>query len=303
MQPFEWVNTVDRTSPLTYMHCSKNIVHPSGVSHEPPHDNSEDCCDCRESTQCVDGQCACARHTQAMHSRDGLRRRTSSGMTSPPPHNVFITECNSNCSCHKWRRRTCLNRVVQRAPVNPNYRLLVFHTGERGWGALALQSIPAHQYVCEYIGEVISDTLAETRSDKFLFSGDARLITNNEWQLPYDPPTIDATQVGHVARFINHSCAPNCSVYQVLLDGRDLFKPHFAFFSNRDIAAGQELTIDYAYTEEHKKRLFGGPCKCEQCATRERDGGEVEAVGRAVSDGGRRWNATENGGRKRRAPG
>ena len=303
-RPFEWLNTVDSTSPLTYLHSSHHIVHPSARSEDPKWDNTEDCCDCAEATQCIDGKCNCARHTPAMHTRDGLQQRTLEGFTLPPPYNAHITECNDNCKCSKWRRKPCLNRVVQIAPVNPAHRLLVFHTGSRGWGALTLQAIPERQYVCEYIGELISDALAESRSDKFLFTPDARLITNNEWTLGanLEPPTIDATQVGHIARFINHSCAPNCSVYQVLLDGRDPLKPHFAFFSREHIAAGDELTINYAYSEADMQRLFGGPCRCEHCVSGKQNEAE-SAVIRAGSVGGRGRSRKSSGGSKRRAPG
>ena len=299
-RPFEWLNTVDCTSPLTYLHTAHHIAHPSARGEDVKYENLEECCDCTEATQCVDGQCACSRHTAAMHTRDGLKRRTQHGVTLPPPHNDLITECNENCRCARWRgKRRCLNRVVQSAPVNPQYRLLVFHTVDRGWGALTMKAIPARQYVCEYIGEVISDALAESRSDKYLFSTDPKLITGNRWQLTNftEPPSIDATQVGHIARFINHSCAPNCCVYQVLIEQWEVQKPHFAFFSNRDIAAGEELTIDYSYTDEHKKRLFGGPCKCEYCEGKE----ERDRVDNGGKGAGSSSGARGNGGSRKRA--
>ena len=306
-RPFEWLNTVDCTSPLDYLHSSHNIVHPSARCEEFKYDNKEDSCDCDQPTQCMQ-DCPCSRYTEAMHTRDGLRRRTANGATIPPPpaHSAIITECNDNCRCARWRKPTrCLNRVVQSAPVNPLHSLLVFRTADRGWGALALRPIPARSYVCEYIGELISDTLAESRSDKYLFSSDPKLITGDRWVLSssVEPPTIDATQVGHIARFINHSCAPNCSVYQVMLDGREPLKPHFAFFSIRDIAAGEELTIDYSYPLEHRQRLFGGPCRCGHCDGKEADASSANREEAAASDSGRGRSGAEGGSSKKRAAG
>ena len=300
MRPFEWINTVDDTSPVTYLHKARNVVHPSAAGEEPEYDNTEDCCQCEQLSQCVDGQCACSCYTKAQHTRDGL-------VTKSPPLDAVITECNDNCSCTRWRgKQQCLNRVVQSAPVNPAHRLLVFHTGTRGWGALTLQPIPARQYVCEYVGEVISEALAESRSDKFLFSPDTKLITQGRFLLSsnLEPPSLDATQIGHIARFINHSCQPNCSVKQVLIEGREWLKPHFAFFANRHIAAGEELTINYSYSEEAMLRLFNGPCKCDHCEGRQdEDGAEVEAQHDADSGDERGRNATQNGSRKRQALG
>lgn len=52
---------------------------------------------------------------------------------------------------------------------------------------------------------------------------------------------IDATQAGGMARYINHSCAPNCASAQVSVDGR----LHLGIFAARAIAQGEELTYDY----------------------------------------------------------
>ena len=293
-RPFEWLNTVDLTSPLTYLHSSHNVVHPSAKNEAPEFEDEEGCCECKEATQCMDGTCSCANpraHPQhAMHTRSGLKA-TGTGL-DPPPDSAWVTECNSKCKCAKWRRRRCLNRVVQSEPVSAQQRLLVFNTRDRGWGALTLQRIPAWQYVCEYVGEVISDSLAESRSDKYLFSLDSKLITGGRWETnsATEPPIIDATQVGHIARFINHSCNPNCSVYYVMTEHRDPLQYRVAFFAHDDIAAGEELTINYAYKEEHKLRLFGGQCRCDHCAGKEWVMGEErkEGEGRASSKGARR---------------
>ena len=208
-----------------------------------------------------------------MHTRDGLRGAATEA--NPPPDNGWITECNDSCSCKRWRRggKRCLNRVVQSAPVNHAHRLLVFHTVDRGWGVLTVQPIPAWQYVCEYTGEVISDALAETRTDQYLFNLRPDLITPAQLGPATEPPVNDATQVGHIARFINHSCNPNCSAYQVLTTGRDPLVFSFAFFSNSPISAGEELTINYDYPEEHKQRLFGGECRCDACVKERSESG------------------------------
>ncbi|XP_029458714.1 histone-lysine N-methyltransferase SETDB2 isoform X2 [Rhinatrema bivittatum] len=58
---------------------------------------------------------------------------------------------------------------------------------------------------------------------------------------------LDATKEGNVGRFLNHSCCPNLFVQNVFVDTHNRSFPWVAFFTNRHIKAGTELTWDYAY--------------------------------------------------------
>lgn len=53
---------------------------------------------------------------------------------------------------------------------------------------------------------------------------------------------IDATK-GSMARFVNHSCEPNCKMDMWTVGGR----PRMALFAGRDIELGEELTYDYNF--------------------------------------------------------
>lgn len=68
-------------------------------------------------------------------------------------------ECNPACSCSIV---TCQNRVVQHGI---SCRFQLFRTRTRGWGVRTLLPIPKGTYVCEYIGEIITDSEAERRED------------------------------------------------------------------------------------------------------------------------------------------
>lgn len=61
---------------------------------------------------------------------------------------------------------------------------------------------------------------------------------------------IDARRYGNIARFINHSCAPNLMPVRVFVEHQDLHFPRIAFFANRDIEADEEL----GYVETRLKR-------------------------------------------------
>ena len=44
-----------------------------------------------------------------------------------------------------------------------------------GWGVRAAANIPKGSFVCEYVGEIISDSEADTREDSYLFDLDNRV--------------------------------------------------------------------------------------------------------------------------------
>ena len=122
----------------------------------------------------------------------------------------------------------------------------------QGRGGFAIRPIPKGTRIIEYVGERISHDQADKRYDDggmgrhhtFLFSIDSKTV-------------IDAAVDGNEARFINHSCAPNCEA----IDERK----RIYIEAIRDIAPGEELTYDYAYErdgteDEEWERIY--LCKC-----------------------------------------
>jgi len=65
---------------------------------------------------------------------------------------------------------------------------------------------------------------------------------------------VDATVHGNAARFINHSCEPNCYSRIVDIDA----KKHIIILALRRIRCGEELTYDYKFPLEDVKI----PCSC-----------------------------------------
>ena len=266
--PFPWVNTVDASSPLTYLHRDRNAFHFSARQQpdllgpmdwtRPGAEADDSCCDCDEDSRCDAESCACAQQSQCQYVKG--KSQLDVAATGTP---AWITECNARCRCAAFAP-PCHNRVVQAGPLGPHIQPLVFHTGDRGWGVLTQTAIPARQYVCEYVGEWISDQHAETRRDGFFFTVYENDVTAGRFDI--EAPTLDARYYGHVARFINHSCAPNLVVHHVQVEGRNPLQPHFALFAaQRRIEKGEELTIDYAYGQDVRERTFGGHCRCTAC--------------------------------------
>ncbi|XP_046723549.1 histone-lysine N-methyltransferase EHMT1 isoform X1 [Silurus meridionalis] len=163
----------------------------------------------------------------------------------------FIFECNHACSC--WRN--CKNRVVQNGL---RIRLQLFRTQKMGWGVRTLQDIPQGTFVCEYVGEIISDAEADVREiDSYLFSLDSKVG---------DMYCIDARFYGNISRFINHHCEPNLFPCRVFTSHQDLRFPHIAFFASKNISAGDELGFDYGdHFWDVKGKLFSCQCGSSRC--------------------------------------
>ncbi len=122
-------------------------------------------------------------------------------------------------------------------------KLIVKNSGIHGHGCYAGGFIPADSFIIEYTGELIPAEEAYRREEDSARPGIYTFWTGNDW-------AIDGLVGGSSARYINHSCTPNCE-YRIQ-DGRVLI------YSGRDIAAGEELTIDYSYSAEGEKI----PCRC-----------------------------------------
>ncbi|ELT88290.1 hypothetical protein CAPTEDRAFT_206547 [Capitella teleta] len=175
---------------------------------------------------CSSLHCVCGHSSiRCWYTKEGLLK-DDFNYTDPP----LLFECNKACHC--WA--SCQNRVVQ---LGINVRLQVFRTIGRGWGCRTLQNVKKGSFVCEYVGELISDAEAESREDdSYLFDLDNKDV---------DTFCVDARKYGNVARFINHLCYPNLVPVKVFIEHQDLRFPRICFFASRDIVAGEELGFDY----------------------------------------------------------
>lgn len=170
---------------------------------------------------------------------------------------IPIYECNKLCACDQ----NCRNRVVQNGRKVP---LCIFRTPTGcGWGVRTTRKIFAGEFVCEYVGEVISFDEAERRGAGYDAEGRTYLfdLDFNSQDFPY---TVDAARYGNVAHFINHSCEPNLGVWAVWINCLDPNLPKLALFAVKEIDKGEELTFDYMCNvtkEKTKKKVVGSPSR------------------------------------------
>ena len=110
-----------------------------------------------------------------------------------------------------------------------------------GLGGFANGPIPAGTRVIEYGGQKITKAESLRRCEEnnwFIFALD-------------DQFDLDGAVGWNPARFINHSCSPNCDAE--LIDG------HIWIVARRDIATGEEITFNYGYDLDSYREH---PCHC-----------------------------------------
>ncbi|VEN56916.1 unnamed protein product [Callosobruchus maculatus] len=120
-----------------------------------------------------------------------------------------------------------------------------------GMGLFAARSLQKYCMIVEYLGEVIRTEVAECRERR----NDRENRTTYMFRLDEDR-VVDAMYRGSLARFINHSCNPNCFA-EILELGGDL---RIILFAKRDILENEELTYDYRLDEEDEYQKI--PCLC-----------------------------------------
>ena len=119
-----------------------------------------------------------------------------------------------------------------------------------GNGVFALAAIAEGERIIEYKGELRSHDEVDGGDAGDVESGHTFLFTlNDEW-------VIDGTRKGNVARWINHSCAPNCQAL-IVEHAHDRRRDKVVIEALRPIAEGEELTYNYGIrlAERHTARL------------------------------------------------
>ncbi|XP_061462753.1 histone-lysine N-methyltransferase ASH1L isoform X2 [Rhineura floridana] len=159
---------------------------------------------------------------------------------------MIFAECSPNtCPCGEQ----CCNQRIQRHEwVQCLER---FRAEEKGWGIRTKESLKSGQFIIEYLGEVVSEQEFRNRmieqyhnhSDHYCLNLDSGMV-------------IDSYRMGNEARFINHSCNPNCEMQKWSVNG--VYR--IGLYALKDMPAGTELTYDYNFHSFNveKQQL----CKC-----------------------------------------
>ena len=166
-----------------------------------------------------------------------------------------------------WERKAARRAALGLPPRKPPPALAALYskTSPESWAAFAATN--SWQKTCDSLGgrSTSIEALEQQRlcieeerkeSEERLRDGVLGQVEGNGFLLG-----IDAKWWGNIGRFFNHSCAPNMEKICVFTDSHDIRVPSVAFFTTRDVFAGEELTYNYGYVKgsvEGKQMI----CRC-----------------------------------------
>ena len=120
---------------------------------------------------------------------------------------------------------------------------LAVRRSRSGLGLFALEPIPKDACIIEYIGKHLTDEEYDRSHSRYLFDlGDGKVL--------------DGSPRWNKARYINHSCVPNCET--------EVHKKQIFVRAIRKIKAGEELAYDYG--KEYFDEYIGENCTCPKCS-------------------------------------
>ncbi len=108
-----------------------------------------------------------------------------------------------------------------------------------GLGVFTNERIPKRRFIIEYWGDLVTEDEADRIGGKYLFE-----LGNGK--------TINGTTRKNTARYINHSCRPNC---EIEIKGNKVL-----VYSRKIINPGEELTYDYG--KDYFNEYIGKHCRC-----------------------------------------
>ncbi len=118
-------------------------------------------------------------------------------------------------------------------------------------GAFAIEEIEKGTRIIEYVGDKVTKAESEKRSIKMINKAERTgggAVYIFELTKRHD---IDGSIPRNIARFVNHSCKPNCET--------DIIRGHIWIIAKRNIKKGEELSYDYGYDIDNFR---DHPCHC-----------------------------------------
>ncbi|XP_035476266.2 histone-lysine N-methyltransferase ASH1L isoform X2 [Scophthalmus maximus] len=164
---------------------------------------------------------------------------------------MSFAECSpSTCPCGEH----CDNQHIQRHEWAQC--LERFRAEGKGWGIRTKESLRSGQFIIEYLGEVVSEQEFRSRMMEQYFAHSGQYCLNLDSGM-----VIDSYRMGNEARFINHSCEPNCEMQKWSVNG--VYR--IGLFALKEISSGTELTYDYNFHSFNTEEQQVCQCGSESC--------------------------------------
>jgi uncharacterized protein len=137
-----------------------------------------------------------------------------------------------------------VTRKKKKSKFTPGGYQLKVKRSRAGLGLYTMEPIPKGACIIEYTGKTLTKEEDEASNSSYLF-----YISRTK--------TIDGAARKNLARYINHSCRPNCEIV--------IYYQRVWVFAKRKIYAGEELAYDYD-KEYFNAYIKPKGCKCVKCA-------------------------------------
>ena len=128
-------------------------------------------------------------------------------------------------------------------PRTGKYSLIVRRSASSGLGLFTKDRIKRGEFIIEYYGPILSKKEADEKAGKYLFEINSK-------------KTIDGSPRYNTARYINHSCKPNCKTRVV--------KGKIYIYAKHNIKENEELSYDYG-KEYMNGFIKANGCRCQKC--------------------------------------
>jgi len=149
-----------------------------------------------------------------------------------------LRECDPDvcipCGANKLDQKDsgCKNMPIQ---LGKGINVKMGRSRVHGWGVFTSENVRKNEFIGEYCGEIISSAEAERRGSIYHLRERSFLFKLNE------DLEIDASKMGNIMRFVNHSKRPNCYAEVMLVNGCH----RIGVYAKRNINASDELFFDY----------------------------------------------------------
>ena len=174
---------------------------------------------------------------------------TFTGRPCCTDESCVLFACQEECwKCHS----TCQNNRILKKRWKATE---VFDAGLKGRGLRVMENVQKGDFINEYVGLAVRKAYLERLFSRYK---NERML----YIMQLDGHTyIDARKRGGIARFINHSCEPNCVLQKWKVKGII----RIGIFANRPIQAGEELTFDYQWALKRGRAATKCHCGSPSC--------------------------------------
>ncbi|XP_063900109.1 histone-lysine N-methyltransferase NSD2-like isoform X2 [Zophobas morio] len=157
-------------------------------------------------------------------------------------HKKCLEDCVNRIMCVECSPKQCdplicQNQRLRKRQYGDVYTFLT--TNGKRWGLKCRNALAPGDLVIEYVGKLIHLDDARVLMQKMVEEN-----KQNFYFLTLEQDiVIDALEMGNEARFINHSCDPNCQTQKWMVGGR----PRVGIFAIKHISPDTEITFDYKF--------------------------------------------------------